>query len=135
MLKVHLYVGTVLWWFQTLSQYWRDRFFQTKVLIGIFTLCWRDCFFWVKNLYRDFFMVLISVAFFFGHLSKVPSVLMGLKTPVLGGVYCIYFLVHSTSIVATKIISRWFGEATTRLSSEHDENDGTFWRKRVSRRY
>ena len=44
-LKVHLYVGTVLWCFQTLSQYWRDWFFQTKVLIGIFTLCWRDCFF------------------------------------------------------------------------------------------
>ena len=30
-------------------------------------------------------MVLICVAFFFGHLSKVPSVLIGLKTPVLGG--------------------------------------------------
>ena len=46
-------------------------------------------FFGVENLYRDFFLVLIYVGIFFGHLSKVPSVLMWLKTSVLGEVYCI----------------------------------------------
>ena len=42
--KFHLYVRLVLWCFQSLSQYWRDCFFQTKVLTGIIHLCWRDCF-------------------------------------------------------------------------------------------
>ena len=51
-------------------------------------------FFWVKNLYRDFFLVLICVAIFFGHLSKVPSVLMGLNPPVLVGGYTVGIMIY-----------------------------------------
>ena len=37
--KVH--VGPVMWWFQTLSQHWRDWwFFPKKVLIGTFSMWW-----------------------------------------------------------------------------------------------
>ena len=58
-------------------------------------------FFWVKNLYRDFFFVLICVAIFFGHLSKVPSVLMGLKTSVLGGDGILYVQTAAAALRAT----------------------------------
>ena len=50
-----------------------------------FSPCAGEVIFLVEISIGTFFMVLICVAFFFGHLSKVPSVLIGLKTPVLRG--------------------------------------------------
>ena len=86
--KVHLYVGPVLALpdfvpvlerliFPNKSPYRDFPRYDGGIVLG------------VKNYCRDFFLVLICAGIFFGHLSKVPSVLIGLKTPVLGGGYTV----------------------------------------------
>ena len=46
---------------------------------------------------------MISVAIFFGHNSKIPSVLMGLKTSVLGGILYTTFSEFDRHSEKTKI--------------------------------